>query len=242
MHGATDRGGPFGRTRRRPRGVSHSACHPDLQGPAESSPIGGYAVLSMRLVVGAALMLGAFAFASGGYIVAKADIGQWLLERAWQRTQSTGNASKPWPWADMHPVARLFAPAQRADVIVLSGATGRTLAWGPGHLDGSARAGDAGNAVFTAHRDTHFAFLRDVRTGERFVVERVDGSRVQFRVTGMSIVAANVLQLRAQTDTPTLTLVTCYPFDAIAPNTPWRYVVSATRVTPAAMVAAARDG
>lgn len=175
-----------------------------------------------------ALALGSTAIASGGYIVAKAELGQWLLERAWLRTLATGDAAKPWPWADMHPVARLIAPAQHADVIVLSGATGRTLAWGPGHLDGSARAGERGNAVFTAHRDTHFAFLARAQVGERIIVERADGSRTTFRIAATAVVAASALHLRADSDAPTLTLVTCYPFRAIAPNTPWRYVVSAT--------------
>ncbi|MEP7061319.1 MAG: class GN sortase [Betaproteobacteria bacterium] len=188
-----------------------------------------------------ALALGAAAIASSGYIVAKAELGQWLLERAWHRTLTTGAAVKPWPWADMQPVARLIAPAQRADVIVLSGATGRTLAWGPGHLDGSARAGDPGNAVFTAHRDTHFAFLRDAQVGETLLVERADGARTTFRITAMSVVAARDLHLRADSDVPTLTLVTCYPFGALAPNTPWRYVVSATLSAPPVLAVASAN-
>jgi sortase A len=235
MSAAIDRGGPFGRLRRWWRAPASAARCPDLRGkfPAESSPIDGSATRRSQRFAIVALALALVAFAQGGYIVAKADLGQWLLERAWQRTQQTRAPAKPWPWADMHPVARLIVPAQHADVIALSGATGRTLAWGPGHLDGSARAGDAGNAVFTAHRDTHFAFLEHATIGERIVVERSDGTRAEFRIAGMSVVAASALRLRARTDAPTLTLVTCYPFDAIAPNTPWRYVVSATLVSPA---------
>jgi len=117
---------------------------------------------------------------------------------------------------------------------VLAGATGRTLAWGPGQLDGSARPGDAGNTVFTAHRDTHFAFLAHVQRGDVLDVERVDGVHVRYRVRAMAIVDVGSLALRAHGDAPTLTLVTCYPFDAIAPNTPLRYVVSATIEAPAA--------
>ena len=88
--------------------------------------------------------------------------------------------------------------------------------------------GDAGNAVFTAHRDTHFAFLAHVHRGDILDVERVDGVHVRYRVGAMAIVDVGSLALRAHADVPTLTLVTCYPFDAIAPNTPLRYVVSAT--------------
>ncbi|MEO8848744.1 MAG: class GN sortase, partial [Casimicrobiaceae bacterium] len=212
------------------RGRTTPATGDGALAAAESSPIGGSVARGMRWCALLTLALAAGALARGGYIVAKADLGQFLLERAWRTTRATGIDAKPWPWADTHPVARLRAPAQHADVIVLAGATGRTLAWGPGHLDGSARAGDPGNAVFTAHRDTHFAFLADARQGDRLIVERIDGRQAQFRITGMAIVAADALKLRAQDDTPTLTLVTCYPFDAIAPNTRWRYVVSATLV------------
>jgi sortase A len=222
-------------------------------GPAESSPIGAAAPLpqtrrradalqasaSLRRLAWLVLAAAAVMLVDGGYIVAKAALGQALLERAWRASRATGVAVKPWPWADMHPVARLIAPAQHADVIVLAGATGRTLAWGPGQLDGSARPGDAGNTVFTAHRDTHFAFLAHLRRGDLLEVERLDGARVRFRVDATAIVDVAALELRARTDAPTLTLVTCYPFDAIAPNTPLRFVVSATRTSPSAGVAGA---
>ena len=198
------------------------------------SAAGDKAPITWRALAALALVVAACAFARGLYLEAKATLGQALLERAWRASRASGGEVKPWPWADMHPVARLRAPAQDADVIVLAGATGRTLAWGPGHLDGSARAGEPGNAVFTAHRDTHFAFLAGVRIGDRLEVERIDGERVAFRVDATAVVDVDALRLRASTDRPTLTLVTCYPFDAIAPNTRWRYVVSATRITPAA--------
>ncbi|HEV8502058.1 MAG TPA: class GN sortase [Casimicrobiaceae bacterium] len=208
--------------------------------PRRRTPTSGTAAgHAWRLLAALALVAAACAFARGLYLEAKATLGQVLLERAWLASKARGEEVKPWPWADMHPVARLRAPAQHADLIVLAGATGRTLAWGPGHLDGSARAGEPGNAVFTAHRDTHFAFLAGVRPGDRLVVERPDGEQVDFRVDATAVVSVDALRLRAVTARPTLTLVTCYPFDAIAPNTRWRYVVSATRVTPAAGAAGA---
>ena len=58
------------------------------------------------------------------------------------------------------------APRFSQDVIVLAGASGRTLAFGPGHLDGSARPGEPGNCVLSAHRDTQFAFLRRLEIGD----------------------------------------------------------------------------
>lgn len=166
-------------------------------------------------------------------IVGKAQAGQWLLERAWQRAQSTGVAPAPWPWADTRPVARILAPAQGGDVLVLAGAHGRTLAWGPGHLDGTAAPGTPGQSVVTAHRDTHFRFLERVAIGDGLVVERADGVRVGYRVVATRVADESQLDIPREVDRPTLTLVTCWPFDAVAPGGPLRYVVVAEASVPA---------
>ena len=166
-------------------------------------------------------------FGSGLYIFAKAELAQALLHSAWSRTQANGKPAKPWPWADMHPVARLLAPAQDADLLVLSGASGRTLAFGPGHLDGSAEPGTSGNSVITAHRDTHFRFLQHVAAGDALIVEGRDGARRHFRVRRTYVADHYTLDLPRDTPVPTLTLVTCFPFDAINPGGPLRYVVVA---------------
>jgi LPXTG-site transpeptidase (sortase) family protein len=117
-----------------------------------------------------------------------------------------------------HPVAKLYAPAQHTELLVLAGASGRTLAWGPGLLDGTARPGERGNAVVSAHRDTHFRFLAHASVGDPLVVERPDGVRVTYRIVTTRIADASRLAIPRDADVPTLTLVTCWPFDAIAPG------------------------
>ena len=72
-------------------------------------------------------------------------------------------------------LARLEVPAHGVDLFVLAGGSGRTLAWGPGHLAGTAPVGAPGNAVVGGHRDTHFAFLRHLRTSEEIHVEDAAG-------------------------------------------------------------------
>src|SRR2546421_8961149 len=178
------------------------------------------------------LVVGGMSLGSGAYLYAKAQLGQWLLHRAWARTQASGKPARPWPWADTQPIARLMVPRQRVDLLVLAGASGRTLAWGPGHLDGSAAIGVAGNAVLSAHRDTHFRFLARVAIGDRLVVERADGRRLAYRVRDIAIVDARELAMPRDTEYPTLTLVTCYPFDALVPGGPLRYVVTAEADLP----------
>jgi sortase A len=116
---------------------------------------------------------------------------------------------------------------RNADVLVLAGASGRTLAWGPGHLDDSAPLGSAGNAVLSAHRDTHFRFLRDMAAGDAIGVELPDGRQYRYRVREAYVADVQALRLPRNTAVPTLTLVTCYPFDTIVPGGPLRYVVVA---------------
>ena len=182
----------------------------------------------------AILALMAVLFTAGGgslfgglYLDAKAHAGQLLLHRAWSRMQANGAPAKPWPWADTHPIARILAPAQDVNLLVLAGASGRTLAWGPGHLDDSAPPGRSGNSVVSAHRDTHFRFLRNVAAGDALIVELPDGARRHYRVRETAIVDARALRIPRDTLAPTLTLVTCYPFDALVPGGPLRYVVVA---------------
>ena len=206
--------------------------------PAESSPIGSEAgaphapatrTRKLRWTALIALLVGVglAAVGNGLYIYAKAGLAQALLHSAWARTQLTGTPVAPWPWADTHPVARLIAPALDADLLVLSGASGRTLAFGPGHLDGSALPGDAGNSVITAHRDTHFRFLQRIAIGDALIVEGRNGARRHFQVRRTYVADFRTLNIARDTPMPTLTLVTCFPFDAIRPGGPLRYVVVA---------------
>ncbi|MEO5763960.1 MAG: class GN sortase [Casimicrobiaceae bacterium] len=200
--------------------------------PAESSPIGGAAATTARTraiaIVALALALaGVAALGSGSYIYAKALAGQALLQWAWSRGAAPGKPVKPWPWADTHPVARLRVPALDVDEFVLAGASGRTLAWGPGHLDDSAPPGTAGNTVLSAHRDTHFRFLQRMVPGDAIELEMPGGARQHYRVRDVFIADVHSLRIPRDTPVPTLTLVTCYPFDALAPGGPLRYVVVA---------------
>jgi sortase A len=173
------------------------------------------------------LCLGFWQFGHGAYIPAKAWLAQELMQRAWSR--GAGGVSKPvpWPWADTWPVARLSARAGAIELIVLAGGSGRTLAFGPGHLSASAMPGEPGNTVIAGHRDTHFSFLRDVEIGESLVLETISGSKHLYKVVGIDVVDARRGSLLLDTDEPFLSLVTCYPFDAHDAGGPLRYVVTA---------------
>ena len=160
---------------------------------------------------------------------AKARLAQRLIASAWNRSLASGAAVKPWPWADTFPVARLEAPRQGAALMVLAGASERTLALGPGHVDGTPLPGDPGNAVVSGKRETHFAFLRELRSGDTLVVHSASGRMVRYVVSGIEVVRNKDVRVLLDTGDDRLTLVTCYPFDSPVPGGPLRYVVVATR-------------
>ncbi|MDJ0747935.1 MAG: class GN sortase [Woeseiaceae bacterium] len=178
-------------------------------------------------IVAALLCLGFWQMGQGAYIPAKAWLAQELMQRAWTRTADGETRAVPWPWADTYPVARLTSGSRDVDLIVLAGGSGRTLAFGPGHLSASALPGERGNTIIAGHRDTHFGFLRDVGQGELLGVEMPDGERHVYEVIGIDVVDSRRGSLLLDTDMPMLTLVTCYPFDAREAGGPLRYVVTA---------------
>jgi sortase A len=173
------------------------------------------------------IFLGASQVASGAWIHAKAVLAQRLLEHAWQRTLDGEERVRPWPWADTWPVARLTIPRLDTTSIVLSGATGRTLAFGPGHTQGSALPGEPGNSIVSGHRDTHFAVLRELRRGDELLVERPDGEVVRYAVEGLEVVDERGAGVSAVGDERALVLVTCWPFEALRPEGPERFVATA---------------
>ncbi len=189
--------------------------------------MGSFARSPRSWVVACLLCLGFWQLGQGAYIPAKAWMAQELMQRAWQRGASGVEQPVPWPWADTWPVARLTAKSGDVELIVLAGGSGRTLAFGPGHLSASSLPGEMGNTVIAGHRDTHFSFLRDIEIGESLVLETVSGSKHLYTVIGIDVVDSRRGSLLLDTDEPFLSLVTCYPFEALDPGGPLRYVVTA---------------
>jgi sortase A len=172
-------------------------------------------------------VLGCVLTFAGGRIYIKAAVARVLLQGAWLEARAGEVEARPWPWADTWPIARLRSPEQGVDLIVLAGATGSALAFGPGHITGTAEPAEAGNIGIAAHRDTHFAFLEQVHVGEHLWLDLLDGRTREFVV--------DTLRVAHQSDTSSLvaagdrlTLVTCFPFHAPIPGGPWRYVVQAS--------------
>ena len=172
-------------------------------------------------------LCGLWLIASGGYIHAKAILAQFLLETAWSDTLKGQEEVKPWPWADTWPVARLSVPRLGINRIVLAGANGSSLAFGPGHLFNSSLDEQWGNTLIAGHRDTHFRFLRKLRKGDRIELQTRDNGSVKFRVEKTMIVNKDDSSHLYLDGPQRLTLITCYPFVSDDAGGPLRYLVLA---------------
>lgn len=181
--------------------------------------------MAMALFLGSAVLFG-----KGIWIYGKARVAQVLLEKAWQAAKDGKVDPRPWPSADTWPIASLTLEGSDKPVLVLAGASGRTMAFGPGHLDSSAMPGMVGNCVLSAHRDTHFKVLRDVKVGQRIRMETPQGS-ANYEIRQTRIIHETDTRVLAQPWRGSfLTLITCYPFDQIVPGGPMRFVVIAERI------------
>jgi sortase A len=160
------------------------------------------------------------------WIPLKAEMAQWLIERSWERTLKGETHAPPWPWADTRAVGILTVPEMGIRQMILEGTSGRNLAFGPVLLTPSGQSEDL---VLSGHRDTHFRFLQDLVEGDQLKIQLPD--RLQrYEVIQIDIVDSTQTELIIAPGVRRLSLVTCYPFDTLAPGGPQRYVVTALPV------------
>ena len=179
--------------------------------------------VSTVLIVFACWQLG-----QGSYIYIKAQLAQYLIASAWQQAATEHRQVKPWVWADMWPVAKLVVAQHDIEQYVLAGTSGESLAFGPGHVFASASPTAAGNTIIAAHRDTHFSFLQHMQKGELISIMSVNGAQRDYVVQEIRVVDKNdVAWLHEHNADYQLSLVTCYPFNAIQPGGNLRFVVRA---------------
>jgi sortase A len=174
------------------------------------------------------IIIACWNFGHGAFIHAKAQLAQYLIADAWQQSETEQMQVKPWSWADMWPVAKLTVVNHDVEQYVLAGTSGESLAFGPGHVISSAAPATAGNTVIAAHRDTHFSFLQNIQKGDVINIKNKDGQQRDYIVQDMSIVNKNdVAWLYEESHDYQLSLVTCYPFNAIQVGGNLRFVVRA---------------
>lgn len=177
------------------------------------------------------LVIGGGYFAYEGLkIELKAKVAQILLQHAWSKTLQTGKHYQPWPSFDGKPILLLEIPNHNISQIVLSGGnSGQTLAFGPSWHEKSFLPYERKVTIISAHRDTHFVYLKKLRVGEEIKLQDQYKKWHSYIIDDLFIINVQEEKITMENNDQHLLLVTCYPFDEIRSGTPYRYVVSAKK-------------
>ena len=160
-----------------------------------------------------------------------------ILSRA-PGTGTTGGRQARAPLEPGTVVGRLEIARLGVAAVVRAGSDTRTLSLAIGHIPGTAVPGDNGNVGLAAHRDTFFRRLGEIRPDDEIRMVTPDGT-YRYRVERTDIVSPQDVWVLDPTDTPVLTLVTCYPFTYTG-AAPERFVVRARLESPAHLASALR--
>ena len=122
-------------------------------------------------------------------------------------------------------IGRLEAPTVKMSATVLEGSDDGTLSSGAGHIEDTPFPGQPGNVGIAGHRDTVFRPLRNIKVGDPMQLTTSD-RLYRYKISKTVIVGPDDVYVLDPTKEPTLTLVTCYPFDFVG-HAPKRFIVQA---------------
>jgi len=156
---------------------------------------------------------GSIMLGKSAYMSAKAELAQHLIGSTWQQRQVGQPANKPWPWADIHAVAKIEVPRLNIVQYIMNDSSGEALAFGAGHLPKTSLPAKNGHSMIAGHRDSHFEFLQYLRSVN---------SSYQIDIREDRLIHHH--------DYSGLTLITCFPFNNLSPQGPFRWIVEATPI------------
>jgi sortase A len=110
-------------------------------------------------------------------------------------------------------------------VPIFDGTDDLTLNRGAGWISGTAKPGDAGNIGIAGHRDGFFRGLKDIVEGDVITLTTSD-QQADYIVDEIEIVTPERIDVLEPRGSPSLTLVTCYPFYFVG-DAPQRFIVHA---------------
>ena len=182
----------------------------------------------MRFARWGFLIAGLLAIGYSGYTYAARSVyqayGAWAFERS---VDHTGKPNQP---PSRSVIGTISIRRLNISAIVKEGVDDDTLGIAIGHFPSSPLPGQPGNVAVSAHRDTFFRNLKDVRRNDEITMTTGSGSYL-YRVMSYKVVApTDVSVLDPTPGENALTLVTCYPFYFAGPA-PKRFIVRALLVS-----------
>lgn len=192
-----------------------------------------------RFLLAALWVLAALLLGQGVYMEAKAKLAQILISSSWEQRSGDRPPPKPWWWADTRAIATISAPRLDKTVYVMQDASGESLAFGPGHISASAPPASDGHVMIAGHRDSHFAFLQDVRVGDVIETSDYQAHTKRYQVREVVVIDSEHEAMYLN-DANQLSLITCYPFSERVPGGSLRYIVNADEIIEVASEKAAK--
>ncbi|MGB9673108.1 MAG: sortase [Anaerolineales bacterium] len=123
-------------------------------------------------------------------------------------------ASLPLPTPGPQQAIRIQIPAIKVDAPVVQGDGWEQLKKGVGQHIGSADPGKPGNVILSAHNDIFGEIFRDLdklKAGDQVVLFTSQRSYT-YVVKEVKIVEPTDVEVMSSTSSPTLTLISCYPY------------------------------
>lgn len=125
-------------------------------------------------------------------------------------------------------IGSITIPALNRKLPIIQGTNDKELKKGVGHFIQSVLPGEEDNCVFSAHRDTAFRQIGNLKIGDELIVETSAGT-FTYDISGTRIVHEDDKTVIVPTDHAVLTITTCYPFNYLG-NAPDRYIISGNLV------------
>jgi sortase A len=148
--------------------------------------------------------------------LASPDVSLWSQTRLEQFRSSMRLATVP-------PIGILRASSLELEVPIYPKLDELHLNRGVALIDGMSMPNEGGNVGVAGHRDGFFRVLKDIRRDDVIELQTRAGTH-RYRVASVSVVDISDRELLKDTEEPTLTLVTCYPFYHVG-QAPQRFVV-----------------
>ena len=184
---------------------------------------------TVNVALGLGFLIGLACTLGGLWIWAKPIVAQSMLEKSWTQTLKHNAPQRPWPRLDAHPIAKLKLARLNQSEIILNRSSGQALAFAPALIEGTTPLGEPGLSIISAHKNTHFSFLKHIKNGDIVELDMVDKTTLKYRITHGEIIHSDKASF-PQLENSTLALMTCYPFDTVSFGGPLRYVVYAQKV------------
>lgn len=120
-------------------------------------------------------------------------------------------------------IGKVIVKKTGEQIPILMGATEENLRGGATLYDNGIYPGENGTAIILGHRETTFGFLENIKVGDEVDIESLNNT-YKFKVKRTYITTPDDESILAQKNNPSLTLVTCYPFNYLG-HAPERFIV-----------------